>query len=84
MTPKDSIDTAIGKELNMPAEHVKRTRLAWNEDQVLHAVFRHRIAAKVEEFRNALETLPIDKVAATQAELRATKLALAMITAREI
>lgn len=81
---KDSIDSIIGKELNMPADHVKRTRLAWNDDQIMHAVFRHRVAAKVEEFRNALETLPIDKVPATQAELRATKLALAMITAREV
>lgn len=84
MTVKETIDTIIARELTLPAEHVKRTRLAWNEDTVIHAVFAHRFATKIEELRNALEHLPIEQVAQTQQEIKAYRVALSLVTAKEL
>lgn len=84
MTVKETIDTIIGRELTLPTDHVKRQRLSWNDENVMHRVFAHRFAVKIEELRNSLEHLPVEQVAQAQHEIKAYRLALSLVTAKEL
>lgn len=84
MSDKKSLDSIIGEQLQQPPDQIKRARMAWNEDTIMHAVFAHRFKAKIEELRNTLETGPIENCDSVRAEIRAHRLALNIVTAKEI
>lgn len=83
MTKPDP-DTIIAEQLRIPSDAVLNMRKAWNDETVMHAVFRLRFEEKIAEVRKQLETVSINDLTAKQSELLTLRRGLEYCTKKEI